>query len=498
MSQKGTTQTETSQKIVTKYDRKVQRRKEEERKAKQRAKIEKTIGIVILAVIVIGLLSIPVRKQIATHSTYIKIGDHEITRVEFDYYYNLAKTDYITTYGSYLSYMGLNIYGDLSTQPYNSTMSWKDYFDQLAVEGIRQNIALLDAASAAGFTYDPTKEYEDFEKMMKDAAASAGETIGHYYRSTFGQYATASNVRSFIEDGYIASAYYNEVAEEKAASEAEILAYYGENRANYDSVDFLLTTINAEIPEAQTQADENGAITTVEPTEEEIQAAMDEAKKLADAAVETIAEEGEAMTDRHQINISTYYREWLFDESRTEGDTTVIEDEINHCYYVLLFQDRYLQELPTATIRAIMSTAADGEAILAEWEAAGGTEDAFISLVETYSEDDYTKFNGGLYKELTPSTLDSILSEWIFDEKRVHGDTVVMTEDGIIYVLYYVEQGRPEYQVQIANVLLNTTMNDYMTELEEAYEISDPKGNLVYLHPVTESSTPEPETESGE
>ena len=496
MSQKDTLQKETSQKIVTKYDRKVQRRKEAERKAKQRAKIEKTIGIVILALIVIGLLSIPVRKQIATHSTYIKVGDHEITRVEFDYYYNLAKTDYINTYGSYLSYMGLNIYGDLSTQPYNATMSWKDYFDQLAVEGIQQNKALVDAAKAAGFTYDSSKEYDDFAESLKEAAAAAGETIGHYYRSAFGQYATASNLKPFIEEGYLASAYYNEVTEAKAASEAEILAYYNDNRATYDSVDFLVTTINAEIPEAQTQTDENGETTTIEPTEEEIQAAMDEAKMLADAALETIAEEGEAMTNLHQINTSTYYREWLFDDTRTEGDTTVIEDATNHCYYVLQFKNRYLQELPTATIRAIMSTAVDGEAILAEWEAAGGTEDAFISLVETYSQDTYSYLDGGIYRELLPSSLDSILSEWIFADERAYGDTVTMTEDDIVYVLYYVEQGRPEYQVQIANTLLSTTMNDYMTELAAAYEISDPKGHLVYLHPVTESSTDGSEAET--
>ena len=498
MSQKDTSKTETSQKIVTKYDRKVQRRKEEERKAKQRAKIEKTIGIVILAAIVIGLLSIPVRKQIATHSTYIKVGDHEITRVEFDYYYNLAKTDYITTYGSYLSYFGLDIYGDLSTQPYSTTMSWKDYFDQLAVESIQQNKALVDAAKAAGFTYDATREYEDFVESLEAAAASAGETVDHYYRSTFGEYATASNVKPFVEEGYLASAYYTEVAEARAASEAEILAYYEENRATYDSVDFLVTTINAEIPETRTETDESGETTKIEPTEEEIQAAMDEAKTLADAALETVAEEGEAMTGLRQSGTSIYYREWLFDDARVEGDTTVIEDETNHCYYVLLFQDRYLQQSLTATIRAIMSTTADGEAILAEWEAAGGTEDAFVALVETYSEDTYTNLNGGLYKELAPSTLDSILFDWIFDEKRVYGDTVTVVEDDITYVFYYVEQGRPEYQVQIANVLLSTEMNDYLDELMAPYEISDPKGHLVYLHPATESSTAEPETESGE
>ncbi len=71
MSEKANSQNEASQKIVTRYDRKVQRRKEEELKAKKRKQISRVVGIVILAAIVIGLASIPVRNYAASHSTYI-------------------------------------------------------------------------------------------------------------------------------------------------------------------------------------------------------------------------------------------------------------------------------------------------------------------------------------------------------------------------------------------------------------------------------------------
>ena len=108
MSQKDVKKEQSSEKVMTRYDKKVQKRKEEAERAKKQAKTEKIIGIVIAAAIVIALAMIPVKSYTAVHSTYLTVGGHDITRVEFDYYYNLAKNDYLNTYSSYLSYMGLD------------------------------------------------------------------------------------------------------------------------------------------------------------------------------------------------------------------------------------------------------------------------------------------------------------------------------------------------------------------------------------------------------
>lgn len=489
MSEKENSQKEAAQKIVTKYDRKVQRRKEEELKEAKRKKINRIAGIVILVLVVAGLLSIPVRKYIATNSTYITVGGHDITQVEFDYYYSLASNDYINTYGSYLSYMGLDINGDFASQAYSDTMSWKDYFDQLAVDTLRQNKALLDEAEAAGFAYDTAKDYEGFVESIKTAASQAGEGLGKYYKITFGRYASASAIKPFVEEGYLASAYYASVAESKKPGEEAIQAYYEENTASYDSVDYLFTEIAAEIPEAQTVTDEEGNETTVEATEEEIQAAMEAAKEKADAALEVIGEEGEEKAGMLRAAISSKYNEWLFDEARAEGDTTIVEDTDNHKYYVLQFNKRYLDEALTSSIRVIMTTTGNGEDILAEWTAAGGTEDAFISLVEKYSEDTYTNQKGGLYEELSESSLDSSLSEWIFGEGRKPGDTTSVAQEEVTYVMYYVGNGRAEWQTKISGTLLSTAMSEYLNEIKETCEVSDPKGRLAYLKAPTAEST---------
>lgn len=250
----------------------------------------------------------------------------------------------------------------------------------------------------------------------------------------------------------------------------------------------------AEIPETEKITNEDGTTSTVEPTEEQIQTAMDAAKAKADEALEVIDEQGTANTNKLKSSISTYYNDWLFDEERAEGDTTIIEDTTNNKYYVLKFQNRYLDETLTATIRAIMTTTESGDVILGEWAAAGSTEEAFIELVPKYSEDTYTNANGGLYQELTKSTLNSTMSDWIFAEDRNPGDAITLEEEGATYVLYYVEEGRPEWQAKIANTLLSTDMDEYLTVLKDACEVTDPKGNLNYLtvqDTTTESTTAE-------
>ncbi|MCH5274974.1 MAG: hypothetical protein J1E65_03980 [Lachnospiraceae bacterium] len=490
MSEKATPQKEETQKIVTKYDRKVQRRKEEEARAKKEKQISRIIGIVVLVLIVGALVYSPIRKFVAARSTYITVGGHKISELEFDYYYALTSNDYLDTYGDYLSYLGLNINGSFESQAYSDTMSWKDYFDQLAVNAIIQNKALLDEAEAAGFTYDASAEYAVFAADNKEMAAEAGMTLGKFYRAAYGQYATASNIKPFVMEGYIASAYYSTVADSKAASDAEIRAYYGEHTEDYDSVDYLLIQIDAEIPEAEITTDEDGNEVTAEPTEEEIKEAMDAAKEQADEVLLVIEEEGTETVGSLRTGVPTYYRDWLFDDAREEGDTTVIEDANNHRYYVLMFERRYLDEsLITANIRAIMTISDNGEAILAEWEAAGATEEAFASLVPKYSQDTYSSNSGGLYTNLNQNALGETLNNWVFDEARKAGDTVTITEQGVTYVLYYVGQGLPQWQAKISGTLLSETMSQYMLELEEKYEISDPKGRLVYL------KTPEPAIE---
>ncbi len=511
---------QTEQKVMTKYDRKVQKRKEEKEKEKKEERISTTVGIVFLVALVCLVASFPIRTYLATHETYVVINGEEVNKVEFDYVYNTSKNNYITQYGSYLSYFGLDTSKDLSTQMYSETLTWKDYFEQNAVESLKQNKALMAEAKAAGFTYDTTDEYNTFKETIKTSAASAGISEKEYVRSIYGSYATMGRIEEYVKNDMVMNAYYQKLQEDNAPSDDEIQSYYEENKATYDSVDYRLTTIEADLPTEPTEladpveetaADTTGTTdgtaatdstqdTAYQPSDAEIAKAMEDAKVLADDAEKTVAKDGEAHENEKKSSVNYLISDWLFDDARKAGDTTVITNDNSHCYYAVAFEKRYLDETPSADVRVIIPTEdKTGEEILEEWKSGAATEDSFAELCKKYTQDTSAVENGGLFEQVTKTGMTEELSNWIFDNSRQAGDTVAITVSDTTYVLYYIGQDQPEWKINIKNTLVSDTMSQHMQDITADVTVEDPKGKLNYLKvQAEESAAAETETATAE
>ena len=511
---------QTEQKVMTKYDRKVQKRKEEKEKEKKEERISTAVGIVFLVALVCLVASFPIRTYLATHETYVVINGEEVNKVEFDYVYNTSKNNYITQYGSYLSYFGLDTSKDLSTQMYSDTLTWQDYFEQNAVESLKQNRALMAEAKAAGFTYDTTDEYNTFKETIKTSAASAGISEKEYVRSIYGSYATMSRIEEYVKNDMVMNAYYQKLQEDNAPSDDEIQSYYEENKATYDSVDYRLTTIEADLPTEPTEladpveetaADTTGTTdgtaatdstqdTAYQPSDAEIAKAMEDAKVLADDAEQTVAKDGEAHENEKKSSVNYLISDWLFDDARKAGDTTVITNDNSHCYYVVAFEKRYLDETPSADVRVIIPTEdKTGEEILEEWKNGAATEDSFAELCKKYTQDTSAVENGGLFEQVTKTGMTEELSNWIFDSSRQAGDTVAITVSDTTYVLYYIGQDQPEWKINIKNTLVSDTMSQHVQDITADVTVEDPKGKLNYLKvQAEESAAAETETATAE
>mgnify|MGYP002585542449 FL=1 len=511
---------QTEQKVMTKYDRKVQKRKEEKEKEKKEERISTAVGIVFLVALVCLVASFPIRTYLATHETYVVINGEEVNKVEFDYVYNTSKNNYITQYGSYLSYFGLDTSKDLSTQMYSDTLTWQDYFEQNAVESLKQNRALMAEAKAAGFTYDTTDEYNTFKETIKTSAAAAGVSDKEYVRSIYGSYATMGRIEEYVKNDMVMNAYYQKLQEDNAPSDDEIQSYYEENKATYDSVDYRLTTIEADLPTEPTEladpveetaADTTGTTdgtaatdstqdTAYQPSDAEIAKAMEDAKVLADDAEQTVAKDGEAHENEKKSSVNYLISDWLFDDARKAGDTTVITNDNSHCYYVVAFEKRYLDETPSADVRVIIPTEdKTGEEILEEWKNGAATEDSFAELCKKYTQDTSAVENGGLFEQVTKTGMTEELSNWIFDSSRQAGDTVAITVSDSTYVLYYIGQDQPEWKINIKNTLVSDTMSQHMQDITADVTVEDPKGKLNYLKvQAEESAAAETETATAE
>ena len=511
---------QTEQKVMTKYDRKVQKRKEEKEKEKKEERISTAVGIVFLVALVCLVASFPIRTYLATHETYVVINGEKVNKVEFDYVYNTSKNNYITQYGSYLSYFGLDTSKDLSTQMYSDTLTWQDYFEQNAVESLKQNKALMAEAKAAGFTYDTTDEYNTFKETIKTSAAAAGVSDKEYVRSIYGSYATMGRIEEYVKNDMVMNAYYQKLQEDNAPSDDEIQSYYEENKATYDSVDYRLTTIEADLPTEPTEladpveetaADTTGTTdgtaatdttqdTAYQPSDAEIAKAMEDAKVLADDAEQTVAKDGEAHENEKKSSVNYMISDWLFDDARKAGDTTVITNDNSHCYYVVAFEKRYLDETPSADVRVIIPTEdKNGEEILEEWKNGAATEDSFAELCKKYTQDTSAVENGGLFEQVTKTGMTEELSNWIFDSSRQAGDTVAITVSDTTYVLYYIGQDQPEWKINIKNTLVSDTMSQHMQDITADVTVEDPKGKLNYLKvQAEESAAAETETATAE
>ena len=276
MAKNNAPEVKSEQKVQTKYDRKMEARRQQKLKDAQQEKIMKTIGITLSVVVVLAIvisIAVPIiKKESALKGTYVKVGEHELTQLEYDYYYNVAVNNYLSAYASILPYMGLDTSLDYADQQYTDNKTWKDLFDEMTVEQIRQSKALLDDAAKNGFTYDVSADYESFVSELEAAAQAAGVSAAEYYKTNFGTYATKKNVEAFVKEGLTANAYHEDLLAQNAPSDEEIKSYYEENKQSYDKVDYRSFNFNTEIAE--------------DASEEDIQKAMDELKVKADAMVQ--------------------------------------------------------------------------------------------------------------------------------------------------------------------------------------------------------------------
>ncbi len=494
--EKVTETPEQEKKVVTRYDRRMQRRKEQEAKLQREHKITLAVSIAILVAVVALIASFPIRTFIGVNQEFVKIGDEKVTKVEFDYYYYSAINTYYNQYGAYLSYMGLDLSSDLSQQMYSSTLTWEDYFQKSAVQSIRTNKSVKKEAKAEGFAYDTSEEFGTFQEGIREQAAESGVSVDNYLKSIYGSYATMGRIEPYVKDGLYLNAYLGHVEEEKTPAEEDILAYYEENKDSYDSVDYRVVQIDAELPTEPTElADpqpeetegteeaegEDAEEEAYQPSEAEIEAAMAAAKEKADEAEKTIETDAELTENASRASLNYNYSSWLFDAERTEGETTVIEDSTYHAYYVVQFVKRYRNDAPTVSFRAVVTDETAGDVILNEWTSGAATEESFIELVHKYSAD--TGAEDGLYEGIAEDDLNENLSAWLYAQERKAGDTTVVdSEDGTVhYVLYYVGEAQPEWYYSIENVLLEDAMNEYLDEVIVGCEVEDRKGNLNYL-----------------
>lgn len=464
---------EQSDKVVTRYDRRMEKRKKEEEKERRSWKRFKIVSIVILAAVAVSIVfSIGTsfyNRYTVLNQTYFQVGDHDITRLEYNYYFNNVYSNYLSMYGSYVSMMGLDTTVDLDEQTYpgNENMTWKDYFDQSAVEQIQQIKAMADEARENGFEYDSSEDMASYETEIAAQAESASVSESEYYTLMYGDYATPSRIETFVEENLLASAYYNHLVEENQPADDEITAYYEENKNSYDTVTYrsfyfeVDTSAGEETGSEETTAAETTTAaeeTTVEET------TLDTAEETAE---ETTAEETTAAEEETET------------ETASEEETGMTDEEIAAAMDELKVQ---------------------ADEMVARLEAGEDFEDLCVEYASEDQKENYGgEEDGSLTEEGSYYGAPSVAADWLFDESRQEGDITVLESESLnrYYVVQFISRQNDEETTNesIGNLLASQVVSEYVTEIAQEYTVTDVAGDLHYLT-VPEESTEAAETET--
>ena len=514
----------------------------QQKEDKQLKNYTMTFVVVMILVVAIAVSSmgiswwntsgIPARNTVA-----VTFGDTTLSNADLNYYYmdtiNNFYGDAYDQYSTYASlyismYYGLDITQPLSAQVYNETTgeTWADYFIDSAIASAKTTYALYNEAMTGGEYQLP----EDFETELNAALAStramAGlygfDTMEAYLKAMYGNGADEESYVNYYRVNAIAEAYYSEYYYSLEYTPEEISTYNEEHYNDFSSFnyDYFYVPVSKYLPEL-----EEGAEYTEAQRAEAEAAAKADADTLATAAD---SESFEALIDALPFAIDTtaatvitnttysstaeLYREWLADEARVAGETSVFSyestsdsDELLDGYYVVLFRNREDYNTLLRSARHILvkftggttdedgntvyseeekaTAKAEAERIYNEWLNAGKlTSETFAAQVTTDTSDDGgSNTNGGLYEDIYKGQMVENFDAWVFDADRQAGDHGIIETELGYHIMYFVgEQENTYRELLIENTLRAADLEEWYSVLVEAISVTE--GDTSYMN----------------
>ena len=455
--------------------------------SKKRSRIITTVVSIVVVVAIIAVIVLN-SSLFYTKVAAVRIGDESYTAAEFNYYYFNEYYNMVNTYGSYLSYFGLDTSKSLKEQQYSDGMTWADYFTDAAIETMRKTQLLCDEAEKNGFTLPD--EYEEIVSDTLDGMTESAETNGfddleQYITRVYGRGADVELVTELINRAALADAYEDHLYNSYEYTDDELEAYYQENADTYDYLSYVYYFCDG-------QADEDAGI--------DEETAMANAKTMAESILEGAADEEtfkarvlevtgeEAKESRTQgSSVTTLYSEFILSADREYGDTTLIESDYG--WHAVMFLERDDNHYNTVAARHILIKAEaseDGtyteeatkaalekiEDIRDEYEAGDKTEESFAALAEQYSEDTGSNTNGGLYEGIYKNQMVTEFNDFCFEADRKPGDVGIVYGESTSYagyhLVYFVGVEDSLYSDQLADTAMRT--NEYNAWEEAALE----------------------------
>ena len=299
----------------------------------------------------------------AADTVVATMGDAELTLAQLQIYYWTEVFNFLNSYGSYASYLGLDYTQGLDTQlcgMSETEMTWQQYFLGCALDTWNAYQALSLEADANGYVMD--QETKDFLAAIPDDMATLAASYGftsaeELMLANFGPGVSVDTYAQHMYTYYNGYGYFSNIYDAVQFTDAEIEAYFEENAASYeesgitkDSGKYVDVRHILFMPETTGTDAEGNAIST----EEDWAAAEAQAQEIlnqwlegekteisfAELAMHNTQDPGSAETGGLYENVYVgqtvpEFENWCFDETRKMGDYGIVRTDYG--YHIMYF-----------------------------------------------------------------------------------------------------------------------------------------------------------------
>ena len=289
-------------------------------------------------------------------------GEHELTLSELQVYYWMEVRNFMSQYGAYASYFGLDITQSLDTQlcsALEENMTWQQYFLTTALNSWHNYRAMAAEADLNGFemTEQQKEAIENVTQQLDEAATSNGYESGiAMVKSSLGAAAEVEDYAYFMETYFKANGYYNQLANQFHPTDEELDAYYDEHAEGYEASGITKDTKSVDVRHIliYPEGADGTNIFTEEFSDEAWAAGEETAKAILEEflageqtvdAFAALAEKNsqdpgsnqngglyEGVTEGEMV---AAFNDWCFDPERQVGDTGIVKTEYG--YHVMYF-----------------------------------------------------------------------------------------------------------------------------------------------------------------
>lgn len=507
----------------------------EQKKQKKKRAIRSIIAIVLVLAVGIGCLyGLVIRPNAMPRKTIaLRTGEHDLSAVQFGYYYYDAINSFYQNYGSYINYVMSDPSMPIDQQIYDEETgkTWADYFMESAAESAKYDYAAYDAAVAAGYTLSAEGEQSiqdslnDLEEHVKE---DGYKSLNAYFSEVYGKGSSKASYIEYQRLHMTASEYAQKVDAERVYTDEQIQAKDDENPAVYSNVTYRSYYLSASnfLPEDDASEDDEETEEDTEAEEAKKAEALEQARKaaqeMADAseknegkfiemAMELATESAKQTYENPDATLHTgdtyddvnaLLKDWLYDDARQEGDVSTFADG-DSGYYVVYYLSTDDNNYNTVNVRHILiapeadedsdedgandavsdaadaSAKAEAEQILADWKAGEATEDSFAALATEKSSDSP---EGGLYENVYHGRMVEEFNDWCFDPARKTGDTDIVKTTYGYHIMYFIGQGDNYRRTQIVSDLKQADYDEWINGLIEGKDAEIDEAGTKYLH----------------